>query len=242
MSTIAIIQPARIGDIIICLPIAKYFADKGHKVLWPISSAFYKMFVSVVEYAEFWAVSDDINFCVRDALQVARRFNVDQIINLSFGFYTMEKLGEQWGASGLTFDAFKYQLAGVPFEEKWNLKINRNLQDEQNVFNNVVKSSKYMVCHIQTSRGCGLERLKLQEPMSNYQIIHVDKDQDGITGVFSWLTVLEKASKVVLSNSSFLNLTNQLNVGESNRIFMKNCPNNKMTIEQPVLKGKWEII
>ena len=94
-----------------------------------------------------------------------------------------------------------------------------------------------MVCHIQTSRGCGLERLKLQEPMSNYQIIHVDKDQDGITGVFSWLTVLEKASKVVLSNSSFLNLTNQLNVGESNRIFMKNCPNNKMTIEQPALNA-----
>jgi hypothetical protein len=37
----AIIQPGKLGDIIICAPIAQYYADKGYEVYWPVFNEFY---------------------------------------------------------------------------------------------------------------------------------------------------------------------------------------------------------
>ena len=37
----AIVQPGKLGDIIICAPIAQYYADKGYEVYWPVFEEFY---------------------------------------------------------------------------------------------------------------------------------------------------------------------------------------------------------
>lgn len=38
-----IIQPGKLGDIIICAPIAQYYADKGYEVYWPVFDNFYEV-------------------------------------------------------------------------------------------------------------------------------------------------------------------------------------------------------
>jgi ADP-heptose:LPS heptosyltransferase len=35
-NSLGIIQPGKLGDIIIVLPAAKYLHDKGYKVYWPV--------------------------------------------------------------------------------------------------------------------------------------------------------------------------------------------------------------
>ena len=53
---IGLIQSRGIGDIIIGLPIAKYFVDQGHVVLWPINEEFMSSFVNAAPYVEFLPV------------------------------------------------------------------------------------------------------------------------------------------------------------------------------------------
>ena len=47
---IGILQPGRLGDIIICLPIAKYYADQGFEVVWPMFESAAMMVRDVVDY------------------------------------------------------------------------------------------------------------------------------------------------------------------------------------------------
>ena len=68
MKRIGIIQPGRIGDILICLPIAKWYYDRGHEIIWPVDSAIIKNFIGYIDYVKFIPV----NFDCRDAYEIGR--------------------------------------------------------------------------------------------------------------------------------------------------------------------------
>ena len=128
MKTLGIIQPGRIGDIILCLPIAKYYADRGYKVTWPIFSEYCGMFAEVVDYVHFIPITSDIYKCVSDA-KIWLLHN-DLILDLAATFPNSTctdayvKSGD--GLGDIKADQFKYLTAEVPFKEKWNLSIKRN--------------------------------------------------------------------------------------------------------------------
>lgn len=228
----------RIGDIIICLPIAKYYKDQGYDIVWPININYYEMFKNTIDYVEFLPVPPNESTIYKDSLNAVR--HVNNIIDLFFGYYGTDRNSSIFYKQETPFDQFKYKLANVDIKEKFNLKINRNLEDEQDTFSRVIKKDKYIVCHTKTTRGSDI--INFSDDLTQYQIVDIDNRLDGITGVFSWITILEKASKIVLSNSSFLNLVNQLNINEPNRMYLKNTPANSYQIEQPLLQGKWDII
>lgn len=78
MKKLGIIQPGRIGDIVICLPIAKWYHDRGYEVLWPVKKDMIKHFENYVDYVKFVP----IEFDCRKAHQVCLRISVQKLLIL----------------------------------------------------------------------------------------------------------------------------------------------------------------
>lgn len=133
------------------------------------------------------------------------------------------------------FDEFKYHLANVPFEQKWNLKIRRNYQREQELFNRLVRGQRpLIVTHLAGSdiryapESLGLDTV-------NNEVINITDDIT--TNIFDWLTILEKANTIITLDSVFCNLIEQLNF-KNNKQFIRRSGIH-MT---PVLKNNWDMV
>jgi len=230
MKTVGIVQPGKLGDLIICLPIAKFYSDNGYKVIWPVFKNFLPMFEEAVNYVNFLPVTNDVYECVPQAFNLLESNKVDKIIDIAATFpgskCTEEyvKLGDGFGPE--KFDEFKYRLANVPFKEKWNLQYKRNKEKEEEVFNLYVKEKKYDVVGIKHSRG----QLNVQF-LSKNQVIHINENHS----IFHWRKVLEKAKCIALVDSAMANLVEQLNL-DNKKIFLT-----KPGQPTPTLHNQWEI-
>jgi hypothetical protein len=107
------------------------------------------------------------------------------------------------------FDEFKYSKAGVPFLDKWRLSecITRNPQREQKLYDQLVTNPEYMVYHTEGST------FSCEPDLSNippeWQQIKITAQTDC---VFDWLRILEGGQALVLLDSVFSNLVDQLKI------------------------------
>jgi len=203
---VGIVQPGRIGDIILVLPIAKWFYDRGKKVVWPVPAEYMGMFDNVY-YVEPVAISTDI---YRASLGILRKRKVAKIIDLGIGFGRDE---QDWVTSGLSFDEWKYKAADVPFEERFNLRLIRNPKREAELRKAIGLngSSDYVVTHSEKSAGW-----------------RHDFGQDGsvevrgIPGfnIFDWIGVIENAKRLYCVDSCVAILANQLSFAKGRRTFV----------------------
>jgi len=238
MKKLGIIQPGRIGDIIITLPIAAHYAKLGYKIIWPIMYPYQPMFQSVIDYVEFIPITNNVYYTYTEAKKIVHN---DEYIDICFGFPDSLENNKLYESQNKSFDEYKYELAKVSFTEKFNLQINRNHIDEQLTYDKVVNQKDYIVLHTLTQRGTPVINFA-DLNINQYQIIQIDPNYDGKTGVFSWLKILENAKKLIVTNSAFLNLINQLGINEQNRIYYKSCNQQYKIKEEPILKGNWRII
>jgi len=231
MKNIGILQPGRLGDILICLPIAKYYNNQGYKVIWPIFENYITLFTEVIDYAHFIPVTSDVYNCVPQARGTFMNYEVANILDLAATFpgstVTKQYVSEGDGFGKEKFDEFKYKLAKVPFEEKWNLQYNRNLQAEEKIYNLYVTSKKYDVYSLTHSRG------KVNKVIeSKHQLIEVNEKHN----IFDWRKVLENAKNICLVDSAVSNLIEQLNI-KSNKILIQ-----KQNQPTATYKNNWKII
>lgn len=216
MKSIGILQPGRLGDIIICLPIAKYYYDLGYTVYWPIFKNFTKMLCERVDYVNFLPVTNDVYQCISHAKGAFINYNVEKVLDLAATFpgssVTEEyvKLGDGYGDE--KFDEFKYRKANVPFEQKWNLHYKRNLIEEENVYNLYVKQSNYDLISLKHSQG----ELNVKIESKN-QVITLNENHN----IFDWRKIIENASTIALVDSAMANLVEQLNVDVKKILLMK---------------------
>lgn len=230
MNTVGIIQPGKLGDIIICLPIAKYYANQGKHVIWPIFHNFVSMFKEVIDYVTFIPVTNNVYECVAQSKQVLHNYNVINIFDIAATFpgsmCTDEyvKLGD--GIGDTKFDLFKYNKCNVPFDNKWDLVYNRNIEKENEIINDLVKQPKYDVVSTKHSQG---EIPILFE--SKYQIINVNENYN----IFHWRKIIEQANCVALVDSALANFVEQCNI-TTNKILIQ-----KPGHPVPTFKNKWII-
>src|SRR5262249_41268261 len=123
-----LIQSRGIGDIIIALPIAKYFSDRGCDVYWPIDRRFLSHFMPAVPYVTFLPLEPgvDPSFYYDTPLEKLREVGCTEIHVLYSALRGREHVVDQKLADYVTFDRYKYAVTGVPFREKWNLSLVRN--------------------------------------------------------------------------------------------------------------------
>mgnify|MGYP000993645913 CR=1 FL=1 len=210
MKKLGIIQPGKIGDIIICLPIAKWYSDRGWKVIWPVHVDIIKNFVGYVDYVEFIPLND---FNCMAAHQICFQNSCNRVIDLAFTLPGANAHNSDWYLNhndSLSFDEMKYAIAEVPFEEKWNLKINRNERNERNLYETLrVKNTPYTLYQDQSSdTSSGLSKIfRLNRNPNGLQ--KIDSTTDSI---FDWVRTLEEADQHILIESCFSNLVDQLQI------------------------------
>lgn len=228
MKTIGILQPGRLGDIIICLPIAKHYFDIGYKVIWPVFSNFIGMLNEVIPYVTFIPVASDVYKCVPQALAFLQELSVDHIFDVAATFpgssCTNEYVTLGDGMAHLKFDEFKYNKCHVPFEKKWNLEFNRISKNEDQIIKDLVSQENYDVVSTKHSRGT----VPIQFESKN-QIIYVNENYN----IFSWYKILLGAKTIVLVDSAMANFVEQTNLS-----------NKKMLLQNPVgrppiFKNNW---
>jgi hypothetical protein len=232
MKKLGIIQPGRLGDVIILLPAMKYLHDKGYQIYWPIFENYIWMFVDVVDYVNFLPVHNCVQTCVRESYNLLQDiYKVDEIRDIACTFPDSVSTDEYMRrGDGLKepFDVYKYELLKVPLEEKWNLSLTRNLEMEDRLFNKIVKKDKYIVYTFNFSGG----NLNLSfDDVEDTQLINITEEYN----IFHWIRILWAAETIVLVDSSMMNLVEQLNLPNQKILYTR--PNGRL----PTIRNNWEI-
>jgi hypothetical protein len=235
MRKIGILQPGRLGDIIMLLPIALYYYKQDYTVVWPMFSNIDKMTKDVVDYIDIRETSENVYTCVEEANKIFKQENITNILDLAATFpgssitdTYVRDCKDGFGPEAV--DQFKYRISNVPFSEKWNFKINRNTEQENNIYNLYVKQTNYVVTSLTHSRG----KLNFKIDANDCQIIEMNTKHN----VFYWLKVLENAKCIVCVESAISNLVDQMNF--KNRKFLISKPHDGRT--PPVMQCEWKKI
>jgi hypothetical protein len=132
-------------------------------------------------------------------------------------------------AESFRFDEYKYAMAGVPFREKWNLQIVRNDGRERQLFQDVIASNNFVVCHLQGSAVRA--ELDVKTTAGDRDIVEITNRTENI---FDCLSVIERASLRIMIDSCFSNLAEQLRI-PGPKIFIRRS---RMSFT-PVMLGDW---
>jgi len=209
---LGIIQSRGLGDLVIALPIARWYQEKeGYdEIIWPVCEEFISHMQPVAPWVKWVPVTTDRgSFFYDQPLQRLRNFRVDDVLCL-YQALTGHRFHEEKWFQHTSFDQYKYIQAGVPFLEKWNLAqcITRNPEREQDLYDRVVKNPNYVVVHLEGSD----HRATWDDDMvpEDWQTIYITPESDCI---WDWLKVLEGAQSIVCVDSVFANIVDQLGIG-----------------------------
>jgi len=191
-------QPGAFGDILICAPIAKYYADQGHDVYWPVGTEQLSMveqfpYVTPIPLPKVALVA---HVDPREVLFISRIMMGQGLAEDMGAIYL--NLGDRPTTPRLedeTVEEKKYRIAEVPFEEKYNLSWARNKEKEDSLFNLLAPSGEYTFAHLDQSDGTSAD-LEYKEgnvvkcvPVEGYNIL-------------DWYRVITQASTVYCIESS----------------------------------------
>jgi len=193
MKKLLLIQPGAFGDILICAPIAKWYADQGYKVSWPVREKFLSTIQSF-NYVTPVVLSEEVldkDWLRSDVMKILpMREEYDKVINLADRgpHPTAQQLSEN-------SEACKYRLAEVPFEEKYNLQWNRNEERENHIYNTYVFDDEYAFVHSSSS-----DEEELSLPAISLPVVE-NHAPEGYT-IFDWYKVLISAKEIYCTESA----------------------------------------
>ena len=207
---LGIIQTRGLGDIIIALPIALHYYEQGNEIYWPVTEVWVEQLTHYVPWVKWIPITADQGaFFYNTPMNRLRNFKCDEIICLYNALTGHPEFSNEPFFQHTTFDQYKYVQAGVPFRDKWRLAecITRDPVREQALYDKIVKNPKYVVAHLQSSATkVDFDRNMIPE---GWDLIEID-DQGW---VFDWIKIIESAESIVMTNSVFVNMTDQLSIG-----------------------------
>lgn len=211
MERIGIIQSRGIGDIIIALPIAKYYHDLGMKVHWPVCEEFWASFRDTAPWVNWIPLPTDKrgDFFYTEPMRRLTALNCDEIICLYQSLSSTPELSSVPWFQIQKFDEFKYSKANVPFINKWKLTecIVRNSAREKALFDKVVNQPLYYVTHTKGSS------FSVEPDLSGLPQEWQRVDISELTNcVFDWLYVIENAQALIMLDSVYSNIVDQLHI------------------------------
>lgn len=228
---LGLIQSRGIGDIIIALPIAKWYHDRGFQVYWPIDGRFFSCFRGAVDYVEFipFPFKPSLEGFLTHPQNLLRAVSCERVVVLYS--YLSNVPNPHPGLFGsLKFDEFKYAAAGVPFAEKWNLSVRRDAKRESALYGRLVRDENFIVVHRQGSNV--RKEIVIPPEYAGCQVIEIDEQTDCI---FDWLLILERARFLMLIDSCFANLVDQLGFTNEKMFILRSEV--RFT---PVLRSNWQ--
>ena len=230
---VGLIQTSGIGDIIIALPIADYFIEQGHEVYWPIERSWQPAFREVKPEIHFIPLDPEPNYWYETPLARLRELGCDPIIPLYSYLKSNENIPHRGLAASLKFDEYKYAVAGVPFARKWDLRLRRNMQREMDLHRRLNITRPY-ICRHMSGKTVTYQIRVPREWENEYQVVDISELTDS---PFDWIYTLEHATKLILIDSCFANLVEQLNLPMEKRLLLVSRLDGT-----PVMKNGWKFI
>jgi len=211
-----IIQSRGLGDIVIALPIAKYYADQGDEIVWPICVEFYESFKDSAPWVSWIPIETDAagKFFLETPLQELMKAGCDPNENLYLYQYlnTRPDLTDPEFFSLLKFDQYKYAIAGVPFGRKWRLSecITRDPARESQLTESLGVKGEYVLVHLEGStHRADIDLGWLSEQYPAAEIIEIRARTDNI---WDWISAIEAAAAVVCVDSVYANIIDQMGI------------------------------
>lgn len=219
MKKLLLIQPGAFGDIFLCAPIAKWYADRGYEVHWPVREKFistlkYFDYVKPILLSEESLHSDWLRSDVMKILPMINGY--DKVINLADRgpHPTAQRPGEN-------FEQCKYRLAQVPFEEKNKLSWSRNKDKELELINKLQLNDDrpYTVVHRTDSRNESAEIPNIKQ-----RVVEIKPIED--YNIPDWYLVISQAAELYCIESA----VHQFMEG-----VVSDLPENRYLLKRPVI-------
>lgn len=236
---LGIIQTRGLGDIVIAAPIAAYYNNLGFEVFWPIDSDFIASFKDAFPKINFIPIEKAIygdataDYFYHQPLRELNKIGCEFKICL-YSYLSGFDLGHQRHRESLSFDAYKYAIAKVPFKEKWTLKIERNLIREAKMFDllNLNPTEEFIVIHDEGSNT----KVNIQEALieEKKRVVRIEPITNNI---FDWLGVIECSNSLHLLDSVYANLVEQLNLVNTKTLYLRSNAN-----FSPVFINSWTML
>jgi len=206
---LGIIQSRGMGDIIIALPIAHHYHKQGWDIYWPVCEPWRAQLSAVAPWVNWVSIQADSGAFFYDTpMQRLKNLKMDEILPLYQALTGHPEFTSQPWFQHTSFDQYKYIRAGVPFKNKWLLRdcITRDLDREQQLFDRVNPQGPYVLTHLTSSE----QTVRLPEGLipPEYQVIAVTEEG----WLFDWLTLVERAEALIMTDSSLANLVDQLEI------------------------------
>jgi predicted O-linked N-acetylglucosamine transferase (SPINDLY family) len=232
---IGIIQTRGIGDIIIGLPIADFFLERGMEVCWPVDEHYAPMFQRVKPEIKFVGVERNDDYFLPAPQRILKELGCSRALVLYS--YLNPASGPGYDdlplARYFKFDEYKYAVAGVPFARKWDLRLKRDMDREMALHEKLAIRKKYVCRHVLSPESAHTTRLAGQWA-DEYQIVDVEPITDSI---FDWIYTLEHAEKLLLVDSCFSNLVEQLNMPVEKYLILRTAG-----FWTPVFRNDWKFV
>lgn len=223
MRSIGLIQTASLGDIFIAAPIAKYYADRGFTVYWPVDSAYIEFLSIGFPYINFLSVDPNQfaryseTYFIKEPQRLLAEKGVDEVFHLYYYLGEYEFIDKRLAAC-LKMDEYKYQKARVPFSEKWKLCINRDYQREKLLFDSLYPGEPYAILN-ELSGDKKPRQIVLHESIiEKYPVIRFS---EMTASPFDWITLFMNASLIISVEGGISNLVEQLNIKCEKMLFLK---------------------
>jgi len=230
MKKAILLQPGKLGDLIISTPIAHYYYNLGYEIEWLIFDNFKSFFSSIpnIKIKTFNSLlnnnyytnkrlnftdasSNSASLCFfKEAYEYIKNNKEAKILDICWGFP-----GTSTSNNNLRFLFYKqkrnwidmrYHLAEVPLKERWNFKWNRNLEKENKLLKFIKEFSK---------KKYGSEKFSIihnyvDNPrsiqMKNPINLSYIKDYE----LYDWYLVLLEAEEIACVDSSLCNFVEVL--------------------------------
>lgn len=184
---LALVQPGKVGDIIICAPIAAYYSAE-YFVDWVCPSKYHSMFDSL-PYAK--------------PVEAFNEKEYDRVIDLSFGLGG--KPEKWWQQNKVRFDSFvdaKYELAGLPVQEKNNFKWKRNKDNEKKLFSAFILGDDFALVHTGSDYGTSITP---ETTLNKIQFRPINN-----LTIFDWYPLIKMAKEIHCIDSSLCNFVDAI--------------------------------
>jgi len=236
---LGIVQSRGLGDIVIALPIAHHYHQQGHEIHWPICSEFISSMKNSAAWVNWIPIETDREgrFFVEEPLRqlAARGISQDQTLWLYQYINSHPEKTDVDLFAMMKFDQYKYAAAGVPFGRKWTLDqcIVRDHTREQALKDQLVKKERYWVIQQQASDlNYVIDTGGIDE---DCQIIEISPVTDSI---WDWLKILEDCEGMILIDSVFANIVDQMNLNpQSDNYYLRKW--NRHVDGNPVFLNEW---
>lgn len=208
--SVSIIQPGKVGDIINCLPIAKYLS-KDYLVHWVMPKEYHYL----LDYVDY----------VTPVLAP-----VGKVFDISFGLNQRSPSQSEWlkVRESESFVSLKYRLCGVPISELRNLDYKRQESFELSLYSQLGKGD-YALVHTSSDYGTPIQvetdlRVVEFKPHNGYSI-------------FDWRLVIENAKEIHCIDSSLCNFVDVIK--PEGKLFYYKTDRVPLKGDETILEANW---